>query len=311
MFRKLITLFSMIALLLAGCGAAAPQLNAIDRAAVQKEEIAVAPAAGGAPSANQPAASVERLVIKNASIAILVDDPALSAEAISQMADELGGFVVSSNIYQTTAANGVRAPQATVTIRVPAEKLNECLQRIKTETSQPVISENVASEDVTAAYTDLQSRLRNAEAAEEELRTFLDTAQKTDDVLSVYTQLKIVREEIEIIKGQIQYYEQSASLSSISVELRANAAEQPISVGGWQPVGVAKEALEALIAALQGLSNLAIWFVIFCLPLLLIAGIPLTLIAVFIRSQARKIKKQAPASPARSPEPQGGDSPTQ
>ena len=56
----------------------------------------------------------------------------------------------------------------------------------------------------------------------------MEEATKTEDVLSVFNQLTQVREQIEVIKGQMQYYEQSAALSSISVELYANAAVQPV-----------------------------------------------------------------------------------
>ena len=56
---------------------------------------------------------------------------------------------------------------------------------------------------MTSDYTDLQSRLRNLEDAEEQLRTIMDSAFNTEDVLTVYNRLVEVREQIEVIKGQI------------------------------------------------------------------------------------------------------------
>ena len=41
-------------------------------------------------------------------------------------------------------------------------RLAEALATIKAETTQPIISENESSQDVTAEYTDLNSRLVNA-----------------------------------------------------------------------------------------------------------------------------------------------------
>ena len=49
----------------------------------------------------------------------------------------------------------------------------------------------------------------------------------------------------------MKYYEQSAALSSISIQLIANAAMQPLTIAGWQPGGVAKQALQSLIKAHQ------------------------------------------------------------
>ena len=42
-----------------------------------------------------------RLVIKNADMAIVVKDPKASMAEITKLAGELGGFVVSSNLYQS------------------------------------------------------------------------------------------------------------------------------------------------------------------------------------------------------------------
>jgi hypothetical protein len=91
---------------------------------------------------------------------------------------------------------------------------------------------------VTSEYTDLESRLGNLEAAEEQLTRIMESAVKTEDVLNVYNQLVQTREQIEVIKGQMKYYEQSAAMSAVSVELIPNEAVQPLSIGGWQPVGV-------------------------------------------------------------------------
>ena len=73
----------------------------------------------------------DRLVIKNGNISIIVVDPARSMDAIARMADGMGGWVVSSNLYKTQTADGVEIPQANITIRVPVDKLNEALIKIK------------------------------------------------------------------------------------------------------------------------------------------------------------------------------------
>jgi hypothetical protein len=239
-------------------------------------------------------AQVERIVIKNANLTIYVDDPSVSVRTITAMAEEMGGFVVSSNAYRTTLSSGAEVPRASITIRVPAARLTEALDRIKAETTLPVENETISSQDVTSEYTDLQSRLRNLEAAEAQLQTIMDDAFKTEDVLNVYQQLNQVREQIEVIKGQIQYYEQSAALSSISVELMANAAVQPLTVGGWQPKGIALDAVQALINTLQFIAELAIWSLLYILPVVLVVfGPPILLIWGLLRWRARRKAKAA------------------
>lgn len=233
--------------------------------------------------------TAERIVIKNAALEIVVDKPNESMETISKLAEEMGGYVVAANLYQSFLDNGQEVPRASITIRVPAERLDEALARIEAESGRLPLNKTIDSQDVTSEYTDLQSRLRNLEAAEAQLTEIMQEARRTEDVLSVYNQLVQVREQIEVIKGQIKYYDESAKLSAISVELIASAAEQTITIGGWEPVGVVKDAVQALIKGLQVIVNIAIWLILFALPILVVIVLPIYLIVRgLLRWRARR-----------------------
>ena len=233
-------------------------------------------------------ASAERMVIKNADLAIITEDPAQSMADIGKMAETMGGFVVESNLYQQTLSSGMQVPYASITVRVPAEKLDEALSQIKAGAIE-VESANISGQDVTSQYTDLQSQLRNLEAAETQLQAIMEEATDTEDVLNIFNQLVAVRGQIEVIKGQMQYYEQAASLSKISVSITADEAVQPIQLGGWQPSGVAKDAVEALIKTLQFIASAGIWIVLCVLPIGLLVGLPLFFIVrMVIRTRKRR-----------------------
>ena len=302
----LATLFIMLGLVLAACGAASPtqemyvdsgegyyasapeaarDMNlGMDTAAFDEEFITI--------SNDQSQQAEERLVIKNADLVIVVKDPSSSMDAIVRLAEELGGFVVSANLYQTTAEGGAKVPQGSVTIRVPAEYLNDALDEIKGESDQDPLSESISSQDVTGEYVDLQSRLSNLEATETQLLVIMEDADETEDVLTVYNELVRVRGEIEVTKGRIKYLEQSAALSSVHVELLADEAVQPLTVGGWQPSGVAKTAVQALINALKFFANAAIWVVIFVLPVLLILFVVVFLPVRWVVRRLRRNKNE-------------------
>ncbi|OGO64932.1 MAG: hypothetical protein A2030_02475 [Chloroflexi bacterium RBG_19FT_COMBO_50_10] len=307
MIKKVSITLLILTLLLAGCSASARNPGyPMEAPSVALESQRQSVGEGGyspdkaAFALDQSVASVERLVIKNASLSIAVNDPLKSMDTISRMAEAMDGFVVSADMYQQALSNGIKVPQVSMTIRVPAGKLGEALSTIKAETDLPIISENNSSQDVTAEYTDLGSRLTNLEKAERQLQEIMASATKTEDVLSVYSQLVSVREQIELIKGQMQYYEQSAALSSISVQLIANAAVQPITIAGWQPKGIAKEALQSLINTLQSLGGFGIRLVILYLPVLLIIFVPIALIIWGLRSlvgRGRKPKVVSPPAP--------------
>lgn len=248
---------------------------------------------GGVASAPQPADS-KRLVIQNASLTIVVDQPEDSMQSITALAERFGGFVVDSYLYQRTLANGLQAPSASITIRVPAEHLTEALDLIEHD-ARSVDNRSLSGQDVTAEYTDLQSRLRNLQDAETMLRQIMQDATDTEDVLAAFNQLNYITEQIEVLKGQIKYYEESAAMSSISVELIASQAVQPITIGGWEPVGVAKDAVQALLSALQSIVNTLIWLVLYVLPILLVLGAPLYFLMRWLR-QRRTAGRRKPAA---------------
>lgn len=228
-------------------------------------------------------APADRVVIHTANLSIVVPEPSASVQEIADLANEMGGFVVSSNVFQTffSEAN-VSADRASITIRVPSERLDEALEAIKSGATE-IQSENISGQDVTQEFTDLQSRLRNLEAAEERLIIIMDSATETEDVLQVFENLRRVSEEIEVIKGRIQYLSESARLSAISVELIPDVAAQPLDIGGWRPEGTVKDAFTALIQALRFIGEAAIWSVICIVPVALILGVPLFFAARGVR----------------------------
>ena len=236
----------------------------------------------------------QRIVIMNADLSIVVDDPVDNMEIIVGLANELGGFVVSSQQYMTYANSGVEVPVADITIRVPAEDLYDTLDKIKAlvdDQETDIRNESVSGQDVTQEYTDLRSRLTNLEFAEKQLQAIMEEAYKTDDVLAVYRELTLIQEEIEVIKGKIRYYEESAALSAISVSLVAKESIQPLTVGKWEPKGVALDAVQALIDALKFFAEAGIWLVLFFLPVLLILATPVVVFILLVRWFIRKLRK--------------------
>jgi hypothetical protein len=296
---RFLTIAILSTLLLSACGAAsmgAPE-QSYTAAIEPMPAEGIAFDSSGEVSANsvsrglgqtQAGTDGERLVIRNANMTLVVEDPAQRAREIALLAEGLGGFVVSSNVYQSTFGQGVLATQASITVRIPAESLDQALEQIKSGAVE-VRTENISGQDVTQEYTDLQSQLRNLEAAEVELREIMASTTKADDVLRVFESLRQVRQEIEITKGRIQYFEQSARLSAVSVDLLPDVVSQPLKIGRWQPEGTAKAALEALLNVLRFLADAAIVIAILIAPVLFLLAIPFWLLRrLILRRRARR-----------------------
>ncbi len=261
---------------------AEPMMDDMDGNAVRSTSSGVEPA------------QQERLVIKNADLSITVDDPEEIMNKIAYLADSLGGHVISSNTYQTYANNGVRIPEGTITIRVPSEKLTDALERIKEDAAE-VENENVSGEDVTDQYVDLQSRLKAKKAAEEKLLEIMNQAETTEDTLNVYAQLQVIQSDIEVLTGQINYYERSAAMSSITVRVIATEKAQPIEIGGWKLGDTASEAVQDLIDYMQGFVQFLLRFIIFILPVLITLALPFYLVFIGVRALVRRSRAKKAA----------------
>ena len=161
------------------------------------------------------------------------------------------------------------------------------MNRIK-EGALEVRSESTESQDVTEEYVDVEARLANLEATADRVRNFLDVARNVEEALAVNQELSRLEGDIESLKGRRDYLRQSAAFSSLSVYLTPDELSQPIEVAGWRPEGVAKSAIESLITAFQWLGNVAIWAILFCLPLGLLVGIPLFFLIRFFYRRRRR-----------------------
>jgi hypothetical protein len=278
---------SIVALVAVGCGrAAAPEPAYEEPAAEMVEGERAVDVEGVAPA--EPSfgagdyAAIERLVIRNASLNLVVPDTEAALAEINDLVDELGGYVVESNLYQFQ--EGLRA---SVTLRVPAESLDVALDRIR-ELATEVRSENTSGRDLTEEYVDRKSRLRHLEATEARLLEFLDEAEDTEAALDVYAQLREVQAEIEQVKGRIQYLEQSAAMATVRLDIIPDELAQPIQVGGWHPEGTLRNAFESLIRVLRFLVDAAIVILVLVVPVLVVIAVPIVGVFLVVRAIVRR-----------------------
>jgi len=292
--KKSMVVILLLALLVSACGGEGSEMVASEAAMAPRDfademmeegEAGIAYDQDASSAQNlappEPGAQ-ERLIIRTADMSIVVSDTEDAMVAITQMTNENGGWVVSSSVFQydETAKTG------NMSVRIPAQGFQSFIDALQLM-SVEVTRISTSGQDVTEEYVDLSARLENLEATAARVRNFLDEAKDVEDALAVNQELSRLEGEIEVLKGRIKYLEQSAAFSTVSIDLTPDILSQPIEVGGWQPQGVAREALESLISALQTLVDIAIWLVIFLLPIALIVAIPVWLLVRFVRRRRR------------------------
>jgi hypothetical protein len=223
--------------------------------------------------------TIDRKIIKSGNITLVVDDIVVTMDAISDMANELGGYVVSSNKYQS---NDDRL-FGMVTIRVPAERFDDAFDRLR-GLALDVPNENTRSVDVTEEYTDLEAQLHNLEATESQYLSLLEKAETVEDILKVQQELSNVRGQIERIKGRMQYLDRTSDMSLIEISLEE---KKSIEQNGWEASDTLLSAVRGFLTFLKALANILIWVAIFC-PI----WIPIVIVLVRWRRKKAKARRE-------------------
>jgi len=158
-----------------------------------------------------------RHVIRNGSIELTVLDTREKIRDIHNIAEEAGGVISNSNIYE------MREGQygANLTLRIPENNFSRVMNEL--ETLGKARNIQTGSDDVTMQYVDLESRLNNQKAQEERLIEILEMAETVEDVLEIERELYRVRGEIESMTAQLNHLDDLVSLATIHVNLREEA----------------------------------------------------------------------------------------
>ena len=170
---------------------------------------------GVAPPASQTAdISVERKVIRNGTVRIEVPDTDKAVDAVKSLVTSMGGHLASEERDE----DAIRGRQATLTCRVPAERLDEMLAKLRDVGEQKQV--NLSTEDITEQYVDLAVRLRTQKQLEERLRALLERpSNKLGDLLDIEREIARVRGEIDSMEGRKRVWDNQVALSTLTVAL--------------------------------------------------------------------------------------------
>ncbi len=194
-------------------------------------EAETAALAGPDVSPQQPAqlVSQRRIIIRTVNMSIVVDQIQAAIDDIARIADEVGGWMVSSDRSLKHAGS--------VSVRVPASDLDSVVETLR-QLAYDVESEISTSQDVTDEYFDLQSRLKNQLATEAALIRLLDRAENVEHALAVQRELSSVQENVERLLGRIKLLEETSAYSLITVSLKLAPVDMTIDAGPDQSVAV-------------------------------------------------------------------------
>ena len=248
-----------------GGGAFAEREAGQARPAASDAEVAVA--GSGTTEGWAAQEDFDRKIVKTAELGIRAEDVRGSAARAQQVAAQLGGSVLSSQIVQ-----GDGHVSADLVLLVPSPEFEQALEELR-GLGKEVTTDTVRGEDVTEEFVDLESRERNLLAAEQSLLELYDGAQSVNDALAIERELANIRGRIEQVQGRIQYLEERTATSQISLGIQP-VARPTTPPPAWNPARVVAQAWNASLGVLQALATAVISAVVFgwWLSPMLVAG---------------------------------------
>jgi uncharacterized membrane protein YphA (DoxX/SURF4 family) len=157
-------------------------------------------------------------------------------------------------------------------MRVPADKLDRALADLRK--LGKVVQSTTTAEDVSAQIVDIDARVRTLEAEELQLLELLKQASGVSQVLEVRDRLNGVRQEIESLKAQKEYFAAQVDFATINASVFERGADEPGKPGDGILLDAWRTALRAgltivagAVVVLGGLVplaalGLAIWFAV-------------------------------------------------
>ncbi len=249
---------------------------AMEAPAAEQSERDVA-AAGGSTAGESSAATANekqaapfgRMVIRNATLSLLIKNADEAERAARAIVERLGGYVLESS-----TSGDVEQRSARLVFKVPVEQFDTAINNLEALAIK-VQNRSITGQDVTEEFVDTQSRLRNLEATETRLLEFLEQAKTVEEALMVNQQLTELQGQIEQARGRIEFLQQSVAFSTITLDLQPEVIFALAPRAGWRPGVVARESWENLLQFAQGLANVAIAFAIWSpvWGLMLLAGL--------------------------------------
>lgn len=220
-----------------------------------------------------PSESSDRLIIQDTNLSLQVKDVSKTINDILVTTNKLGGFLINSSLSKPEGA-----ASGNISIRIPEDKRSEALEMFK-KMAVKVVSESVYGNDVTDQYVDLESRLEVLNKTKAKYEEILQQAQKVPDIMSVQEQLTYLQSQIDNLKGQQKYFEQSAKLSKIVVYLSTDELALPYTpTNEWRPTVIFKNAVRSLVGIFRTLGSLVIYLIVF-IPII----VPVVLIIRYIK----------------------------
>lgn len=252
-----------------------------------------APTADGTPSV-----SANRKLIRTVSLSVETEEYDVLLSGISERLTVCGGYVESLSADTRYSSD---SRYATMTVRVPAERLDEFVTAVSGISN--VVQRSEDTEDVTLAYVDMENHRDALRTEQERLLALLETAESLTDVLEIESRLTDVRYELEYLESQLRTYDNLVDYATVTLSVSEVKVLTPTEEKGfWEKIG--DGFIESLADVWEGIKSFFSFLIIaipYLLVLAVIAGIVLVIVFLCLRRNRKKAAKRSATYPQQPP----------
>ncbi len=286
--RKIIALFLCFGLLLCltGCGAASMDLSNGAEMEAPEYVTDAGLTKGESTSAESQQLPENRKLIQKLWLDAETDDLDALLSQVNTQISQLEGYVEGQQIYNGSAYSGVRYRNAELTVRIPAQQLDNFVSQVSDLSN--IVSSRKTTEDITLNYVATESRLSALETEQTRLLELLAQAETMEDLLLIESRLTDVRANLEQVTSTLRVYDNQVDYATVYLDIQEvreyTITEEPETV--WDRMGT------GFVESLQELGDffveLFVWLFV-NIPYLVILAV-VVFVAILIL-KARKKKK--------------------
>ena len=285
--------------LLTGCGGAKNAavdtdglrgaLNDAAEGALEYSQETGTSSLSGAGNTITPINATNQKLIRKFHIEAETEDLDALLDAITEKTKQLGGYFEQQEIYNGSPSSQRRYRRGTLTIRIPAENLDEFVAKVTEESN--IVSSNETTDDVTLNYVAIESRIAALETEQTRLLELLSEAETTKDLLEIEKRLTEVRTDLESITSELRVMDNQVNYGTVNLSVSEvkeyTVVEEPETV--WQRIGT------GFMNSLKGLGNFftnLFVFIIVASPYLVFIAVIVVGILLIIRATRKRKKKE-------------------
>ncbi len=259
----------------------------------------------------ESAQSTNRKLIRTVSLNVETQEFEALRNDIESRIKALGGYVEDGYVYNGNIYSEGSLREATMTVRIPSDKLDEFLNMVAENSN--VVTQNESVRDVTLDYVDMDSRKSALKAEEKRLLEMLESADTVEDMIYIEDRLANIRYETESIESQLRTYDNLVDYSTVNLTISeviklTEVVEEPtveptvaerISKGFSESLeDVEDELTDCFVGFIISLPYLAVVFV----PIIVVIVVIVVIVLIIVKVATKSSKKKKAASAAKAVE---------